>query len=309
MKLNDVLVLHVELSSKCNAWCPGCARNQQGYGLKPGLSPTNLDLSVLRNALDKLPNLNRVQLCGRHGDPVIHQDFDTAIDWLLERPVFIQIHTNASLRNEQWWTELGTKLANTKHMIWFGIDGLADTHSIYRQGTDFNKVITNATAFINAGGSAVWQFIPFEHNEHQIRDCIKLAKNIGFKQFEIIEGVRNPMVAKHYTTGQEYILTPWSRNSKLNFLENRTKLAFENCSHLMAKELYITASGKYTLCCHFDSAHPNLDPVLFDTLEETQQLDIEAEINTTPRPLCVKSCAGLKMERKLFQLARENNEH
>jgi DNA-3-methyladenine glycosylase I len=30
----------------------------------------------------------------------------------------------------------------------FGIDGLADTHSIYRVGTDYHKIIENAKAFI-----------------------------------------------------------------------------------------------------------------------------------------------------------------
>ena len=28
-----IMWLHVEPTSRCNAWCPGCPRNKFGYGL------------------------------------------------------------------------------------------------------------------------------------------------------------------------------------------------------------------------------------------------------------------------------------
>lgn len=302
MQLGDILALHVELSSKCNAWCPGCPRNFNGYGLRPNVQPTNLELDKLYSAFDKLPNLNRVQLCGRFGDPLMHNELFSVVENIVARKYHLQIHTNGSLRNVEWWANLGKLLSDHPHQIWFGLDGLEDTHSLYRQATDFNKVIENATAFIKNGGHAIWQFIPFKHNEHQIKDCIKLAKKLRFKNFEIIEGVRNPEVARHYITGKEYELLPWSRTNELNYREYTPKLVFENCAHVMAPGLYITASGKYTLCCHFDSVYPEYDSILFDTIEETVPLDIKSEIKTMPKPLCVKACANLRMPRKLLEL-------
>ena len=64
------------------------------------------------------------------------------------------------------------------------IDGLEDTHSYYRQGTNWKKIINNAKSFISSGGRAVWQFIPFAHNEHQIKSCIRLSQQLGFKEFK-----------------------------------------------------------------------------------------------------------------------------
>lgn len=302
MQLGDISALHVELSSKCNAWCPGCPRNFNGYGLRPNVNPTNLELIKLYSAFDKLPNLTRVQLCGRFGDPLMHNDLFQVVETIVSKKYHLQIHTNGSLRNVEWWSNLGNLLKNHSHQIWFGLDGLEDTHSLYRQATDFNKVIENASAFIKHGGHAIWQFIPFKHNEHQVKDCIKLAKKLGFKNFEIIEGVRNPTSARNYITGEEYELLPWSKTSELNYREYAPKLVYENCAHLMAPGLYITASGKYTLCCHFDSVYPEYDSILYDTIEETVPLDIEYEIKTTPRPLCVKACANLRMPRKLLEL-------
>ena len=305
MQLQDIKVLHVELSSRCNAWCPGCPRNNQGYGLREGLVPQDLDFAKLQDAVLKLPNLERVQLCGRFGDPVLHQSFTDVVKWLIERQVIIHIHTNGSLRTAKWWSELGAMLKGTNHNVWFGIDGLKGVHEIYRQATDFDHVISSAQAFISAGGIATWQFLPFKHNEHQIKDCLKLAVSMGFDNFEIIEGVRNPYTAYNYRTQESYEIGLWSKTEQFNYRHNEVKfLAKENCVHLMAPELYMSSSGKYTMCCHFDSIYKEHEPIMFDTIEETVPVDIATELNTQPRPLCVTACAGISIQRKVMPLAK-----
>ena len=50
--------------------------------------------------------------------------------------------------------------------IEFALDGLEDTHSMYRQNTNWRTVIRNAETFISAGGYAIWKFIKFKHNQH-----------------------------------------------------------------------------------------------------------------------------------------------
>lgn len=303
MNLAEIKLLQVELSSRCNAWCPGCPRNNQGYGLRPGLVPQDLDIERLKNAVLKLPNLTRVQLCGRFGDPLMHKNFKQVISWLVEQEKEISIHTNGSLRNVKWWSELGSTLKDCVHNVWFAIDGLENVHEIYRQGTNFNKIIENASAFIDSGGHATWQFIPFKHNEHQISDCINLASKLGFNNFEIIAGVRNTYQAYNYVTSEPYQLEEWSRTAELNCRHNTDKtLEIKNCVHAMAPSLYITATGKYTMCCHFDSIFPEYDAIMFDNIEDTQDIDITHEISTQPRPLCVKACSGLNIERKTMPL-------
>jgi hypothetical protein len=43
----------------------------------------------------------------------------------------------------------------------------------------------NAEAFITAGGEAHWDFIVFEHNEHQVDEARNLAIKMGFKNFNV----------------------------------------------------------------------------------------------------------------------------
>jgi hypothetical protein len=45
----------------------------------------------------------------------------------------------------------------------------------------YDTVIRNAQAFIDAGGRAQWNFIVFEHNQHQIELARRLSDDLGFE--------------------------------------------------------------------------------------------------------------------------------
>ena len=99
----------------------------------------------------------------------------------------IKIFTNASLQTEKFWKEL----ARYPVTVYFAIDGLEDTHGVYRRNTNYNKIIKNAKTFISAGGMAVWKMIQFDHNKHQIIAAENLSKTLGFKKFQLVDYGRN----------------------------------------------------------------------------------------------------------------------
>ena len=65
----------------------------------------------------------------------------------------------------------------------FSVDGLADTNHIYRQGVVWDNVESNMRAFIDAGGRARWDFLIFEHNQHQVEEAEALANKWGCEKF------------------------------------------------------------------------------------------------------------------------------
>lgn len=252
MHLDLVKWVHAEASSKCNAWCPACPRNNQGYGLADGLVEQDLDPTVFESIVSQLPNLYGVQLCGNLGDPVASIYFNEIIDISKKYAKKIQIHTNGGLRSVSWWKKLAIRLENVEHDVWFGIDGLSGVHEIYRQGTDFNKVIKNAKSFIEHGGYATWQLIPYLHNEHQIIECLKMSQKLNFKKFKLATTYRNQTTARHYKTGKYFELLPTNKFSKVVSIASTKKIVEpENCMHLSMPSIYVSAKGTISRCCYF----------------------------------------------------------
>ena len=280
MQLDAVKWLHVEASSRCNAWCPACSRNNYGHGLAPGLIEQDLDPTILENIVFHLPNLYGIQLCGNLGDPVASKHFDKVIDISKKYAKKIQIHTNGGLRSVSWWKKLAVKLKNVEHDVWFGIDGLAGVHEIYRQGTDFNKVIENAQSFISNGGYATWQFIPYLHNEHQLMECMKLSQTLNFKKFKLAKLYRTQTIAKNYKTGEKFDLLPTKKfNSVININSIKKTVKSENCMHLSMPSIYISANGDLSRCCYFSKTDQ------FQTLDDLSNISLN--LNSTK---CIKEC-------------------
>jgi hypothetical protein len=50
--------------------------------------------------------------------------------------------------------------------------------------------MSNAQAFINAGGRARWDYIVFAHNEHQVEEAEALANKMGFEKFQYKKSAR-----------------------------------------------------------------------------------------------------------------------
>lgn len=253
--------LHVEPSTRCNAWCSSCLRNKRGYGLADFVLE-DLDPDRLEQVVDKLPNLKTVQFCGNLGDPCASKQIDRQLKIIKDRDLALQIHTNGSLRSKDWWHNLARMFGN-RLTVWFAIDGLEDTHKIYRQATNWNKIIENAKTFIDAGGNAVWQFIPFAHNEHQIKDCMKLSTSIGFNRFEFVKNAWYNNKAYDYRSGAPVEIRPWSKHNeqwdrKGKILNKKTgddfakkKVEKKNCMHLALLSLFLNASGVISPCCYF----------------------------------------------------------
>jgi MoaA/NifB/PqqE/SkfB family radical SAM enzyme len=284
MLLNNIQWLHVEASTKCNAWCPACPRNKNGYGVVEGLVEEDLSTDKFLNTLQQLPNLHGVQFCGNYGDPIIANNILDLVSIAKKYAEKIQIHTNGSLRNVSWWQELANLLHDINHDVWFGIDGMAGVHEIYRQGTDYDKIIANAQAFIKQGGYATWQYIPYAHNEHQIKDCLRTSQKLGFKKFTLVKNFRNITKIKHFKTGAESKLDPPQELRQIiNFVNRNSVVDVKDCMHLSQPGIYLGANGKLSYCCYHHRL--NLIKNQFDTLEELQYNTIDIS-----NKICINSC-------------------
>ena len=177
----------LEITSYCNAACPQCPRNDMGQGINPLMPLTHLSRKTLDQTFvpDLCQRLRQIFFCGSYGDPIMNPEFlDILRDFRRKNPtLWLYIHTNGGVHEPDYWREIAD-IFGGHGQIDFGIDGLDDTLHIYRRNVKFSKVIENASAFIQAGGRAQWNFIVFRHNEHQVDQARQMAKDLGF--FEIL---------------------------------------------------------------------------------------------------------------------------
>jgi MoaA/NifB/PqqE/SkfB family radical SAM enzyme len=183
--INQIKDVHLEVTTNCQARCPMCPRRINGGVLNPLMTLTEIDLETFKRwfSIEFIQQLNTLFMCGNLGDPIVAKDCLKILQYLksVNPSIRLSMHTNGSARTEEWWKSV----AETNTRAVFGIDGLEDTHSLYRIDTDFKKIIQNASSFIQAGGYAEWHMLVFKHNEHQIDDCRMLADSLGFKTFQI----------------------------------------------------------------------------------------------------------------------------
>ena len=186
----DVITsIHLELSDKCQASCPMCPRNSFGGAEREHIKNVEITLAQFKQwfPVDFLKQLRHVYACGNNGDPLMAKDCLEIFEYLEQNThpdCQLDIHTNGSLRNKDWWSRLA-KVLNKRGRVIFAIDGWAGEHEIYRRGTSWEKIIENAKTFIAAGGRARSDTIVFEHNEARIEELEKYLLSIGFESVNL----------------------------------------------------------------------------------------------------------------------------
>lgn len=251
---NEIEVLHLEVTSKCQAHCPMCARNIQGGVQNPFITLAEISLEQFKYWFPKdfIENLKKFYICGNLGDPILAKDIIPIFSYVksLNPGISCSINTNGSARSFEFWSGL----ASLDVKVRFGIDGLADTHPLYRIGTNWNVIIKNCKTFIDNNGYAIWDMLVFKHNEHQINDCRNLSIELGFKEFYSKHTARFrdeylTVIDKNGMSINKIYPTEKSKQIKPNLLSNNI-----SCKSKSEKSIYVSATGNLSPCCWLDNS-------------------------------------------------------
>ena len=261
-KYEQLKTVHLEITNNCQASCPMCNRNINGGLDNPLIKIQNWSLDEFKKIMNPLFELiHGYYFCGNFGDPILNNDL---LEMCHHSSVYaprvrVSIHTNGGARSTEWWAKLAGALP-ADHMVTFALDGLADTHHLYRVGTTFDTVTRNAKTFIQAGGRAEWVFIRFKHNEHQVEEARRLASQWGFEKFTVKNSSRfilEPSVKVVDRTGVETHQIEPASDTPLKFIDKKVINAYKqvvasstiSCKVQEDKEIYIDAYRNLYPCC------------------------------------------------------------
>lgn len=265
-KLEETRHLQLEISNYCNSACPQCPRNYQGGNTILDLPLKNWSLLEFQHVINQFDKkqLELIYFCGTFGDPMMNPHIVKMCETVkTSMPTCkIGIHTNGGLQ----YKGVYKKLAKLVDFCAFGIDGLEDTNHLYRRKVNWSKVIENTTEFIKNGGKAYWDFIVFEHNQHQVESAKQMSIDLGFRQFNIKKTSRFLNYQHNYAesievlnkdnqveyeikipTDQTYINNDYKNVQSLN-INDYVKYSQVSCNSCRIKEIYVGCEGLVFPC-------------------------------------------------------------
>jgi len=189
----DLTHLHVELSSKCVLKCPRCPRTEM-----PENHPyINRDYSLgeFQNLFTQeiLSQIKYLSFCGDIGDPIYTRDFLEIIEYIKQASKTTQINivTNGSYKDTQWWQRLGSSL-DRNDRVTFSVDGWDhDSNRIYRVNSDWDSIVSGIkTLKSHSDVNLRWSTIVFRFNMHRLEEIKGVARNLGVDQFDIVKSMK-----------------------------------------------------------------------------------------------------------------------
>jgi len=186
------LRLFIDITTKCNVGCPMCHRtNPDGCGTADWLPDIDWSIEQFKQAYPEnvCKATREFNICGTWGDPIINKDILKIVRYIrdVNKDARILINTNGSLRNDDFWWEIGT-IGGKKLEVIFAVEGInQEMHEKYRQKSFLKKVLNNMDILSNTPAKIVTQTIAFKHNENYLKDIETLCRKHGSTHHYIVE--------------------------------------------------------------------------------------------------------------------------
>jgi len=192
------LSISFEPTTSCNLRCPECPSGLRAFTRPTGM----LKRDFFSETIDQLHKDLFYLVFYFQGEPYLNPDFLDMVKYASGKKIYTATSTNAHFLNDE----------NAKRTIESGLDRLIisidgttqETYQKYRVGGNLEKVLAGARNIVkwkkelkSRTPFVIFQFLVVKHNEHQIEDVKRLAKETGvddvwFKTAQIYDYENDP---------------------------------------------------------------------------------------------------------------------
>ncbi len=209
-KLTFPLFVSIESAAVCNLHCPECPA-----GLKAFKRAPFMDFSLFKKIVDEIHRHALQMLLYFQGEPLLNPKIFEMIRYANNKNLYTYLSTNAQTIDQMVSEKLVA--SQLRHLI-ISIDGTTQlSYEKYRQGGSLAKAIC-AIENINAERKKQHsrfpkievQFVVFRHNEHEINDIKRLARqwgadSVSIKTAQIYDFDKKPEMIPTQTKYSRYV--------------------------------------------------------------------------------------------------------
>ncbi|MFH1249400.1 MAG: radical SAM protein [archaeon] len=294
--------LMIEPTNFCNLKCPLCPT---GLGLL-GREKGAMRFEDFKRVFDQFsPYIIHLRLWN-WGEPLLNKNLFKMISYAKKQGVFVNTSTNSFFLTKDNAAEI---VKSRLDEIIISLDGASEkTYRKYRKNGSFKKVIEALQTLVaqkkkeNTKYPAIkLQFIVMKHNEHEIKDAIKLAKKIGVDSiFFKTVGVMDISV---YEPIKGYL----PKNPRLRRYSNEVEGQKRNFCDYLWEETTVNVDGSVVPCCRDSHNGYVLGNVFNQSFKyiwnNKKYISLRKQIlkNKGKIPLC-EGCNGTKKELRIREI-------
>lgn len=175
-----------EPTTSCNLRCPECPSGLRAFTRPKGM----LQQNFFKETIDQLYKDLTYLVFYFQGEPYLNPAFLEMVQYAASKNIYTATSTNAHYLNDE----------NAKKTVESGLDRLIisidgttqEVYQQYRVGGSLEKVLVGAKNIVkwkkelkSKKPFVIFQFLVVRHNEHQIAEVQKLAKEIGVDQVRL----------------------------------------------------------------------------------------------------------------------------
>lgn len=195
------LSMEIEPTTSCNLRCPQCPSGLREFTRNTGM----LDLPLYKKTIDEIHEDLVWLILYFQGEPFLNKQFLEFVKYAASKNIYTATSSNAHYFTDEM--AKATVESGLDRLI-ISIDGTTqETYGKYRIGGNVEKVIDGTKKLLywkkklnKTTPHIIWQFIVFKHNEHQLPEIKRLAKEIGVDEL----GIKTAQIYD-YKTSDDFI--------------------------------------------------------------------------------------------------------